>query len=87
MANRLEISPARKTRIENRYKISIAKNYGIEIDPILELHAEWMCDISLYEQRLEAKISEMLSESAFKPYMSVFDKFGFRLQVRRRSPS
>ncbi|MHC5713810.1 MAG: IS110 family transposase [Nostoc sp.] len=84
LAKRLEISPAGKTRIENRYKISIAKDYGIEIDPILELHAQWMCDISLYEQRLEARISEMLSESAFKPYMSVFDKFGFGLRVRSR---
>ena len=84
LAKRLEISPAGKTRIENLYKISIAKDYGIQIDPILELHAEWMCDISLYEQRLEAKISEMLSESAFKPYMSVFDKFGFGLRVRSR---
>jgi hypothetical protein len=84
LAKRCEISPAGKTRIENRYKISIAKDYGIEIDPILELHAEWMCDISLYEQRLEVKITEMLSESEFKPYMSVFDKFGFGLRVRSR---
>ncbi|MEH2372526.1 IS110 family transposase [Nostoc sp.] len=84
LAKRLEISPAGKTRIENRYKISIAKDYGIEIDPILELHAEWMCDISLYEQRLEARISEMLTETAFKPYMTVFDKFGFGLRVRSR---
>ena len=84
LAKRLEISPAGKTRIENRYKISIAKDYGIEIDPILELHAEWMCDISLYEQRLEARISEMLSCSAFTPYMSVFNKFGFGLRVRSR---
>ncbi|MEH1786755.1 MAG: hypothetical protein V7L23_14540 [Nostoc sp.] len=84
LAKRLEISPAGKTRIENRYKISIAKDYGIEIDPILELHAEWMCDISFFEQCLEVKISEMLTETAFKPYMSVFDKFGFGLRVRSR---
>ncbi len=84
LAKRLEISPAAKTRIENQYKISIVKDYGIEIDPILELHAEWMCDISLFEQRLESRISEMLSEKAFKPYMSVFDEFGFGLRVRSR---
>lgn len=84
LAKRLEISPAGKTRIENRYKISIAKDYGIEIDPILDLHADWMCDISLYEQRLEARISEMLTQTPFKPYMSVFDKFGFGLRVRSR---
>ncbi|MDZ8239710.1 MAG: transposase [Nostoc sp. ChiQUE01a] len=84
LAKKLEISPAGKTRIENRYKISIAKDYGIEIDPILELHAEWMCDISLYEQRLEAIITQMLDLPVFKPYMDVFDKFGFGLRVRSR---
>ncbi|MBC1241899.1 transposase [Nostoc sp. 2RC] len=84
LAKRLEISPAGKTRIENRYKISIAQNYGIEFDPILELHAGWMCDISLFEQHLEARITQMLSEEAFKPYMKVFDKFGFGLRVRSR---
>jgi len=84
LAKRLEISRAGKTRIENRYKISIAHDYGIEIDPMLELHAEWMCDISLYEQRLEVRIREMLVEPAFKPYISVFNKFGFGLRVRSR---
>ncbi|MFN6530970.1 transposase [Nostoc sp. ChiSLP03a] len=84
LAKRLEISPAAKTRIENRYKISIAQDYEIEFDPILELHAGWMCDISLFEQHLEARITQMLSEDEFKPYMSVFDKFGFGLRVRSR---
>jgi hypothetical protein len=84
LAGRSEICPAGKTRMDNRYKTSIAQDYGIKIDPILELHADWMCDISLYEQRIEAKIAQMLSESAFKPYMSVFDKFGFGLRVRSR---
>ncbi|MEH2038468.1 IS110 family transposase [Nostoc sp.] len=84
LAKRLEISPAGKTRIENLYKISIAQDYGIEFDPILELHAGWMCDISLFEQHLEARITQMLSLAEFKPYMSVFDKFGFGLRVRSR---
>lgn len=84
LAKRLEISPAGKTRIENRYKISIARDYGIEVDPILELHADWMCDISLYEQQLEARIREILTQPAFAPYIKVFDKFGFGLRVRSR---
>ncbi|MDZ8261108.1 hypothetical protein [Nostoc sp. ChiQUE01b] len=29
-----------------------------------------MCDISLFEQHLEARIAEMLTETAFKPYMN-----------------
>ena len=78
------ISPPRKTRLDNLYKKSIAHEYGITIDPILELHADWMCDISLYEQRLEARISEMLSLTEFSAYMSVFNKFGFGLRVRSR---
>ncbi|MEH2263686.1 IS110 family transposase [Nostoc sp.] len=84
LAKRLEISPAGKRRIENRYKISIAKDYGIEIDPILELHAQWMCDIAFFEQRLEARITEMLSLDEFKLYVTVFNKFGFGLRVRSR---
>ncbi|HYX18777.1 MAG TPA: transposase [Nostoc sp.] len=84
LAGSPEISPAGKTRMDNRYKISIAQDYGIKIDPILELHAGWMCDISLYEQRLEARITEMLSLTEFKPYTMVFDKFGFGLRVRSR---
>ncbi len=79
-----EISPAGKTRMDNRYKKSIAREYGIEIDPMLRLHAEWMCDISLYEQHLQTRIAQILTESAFAPYMSVFDKFGFGLRVRSR---
>ncbi|AFY48884.1 Transposase [Nostoc sp. PCC 7524] len=84
LAGSSEISPGGKTRMDNRYQKSIAQDYGIEIDPILKLHAQWMCDISLYEQHLEVKISEMLTDSAFKPYMNVFDQFGFGLRVRSR---
>ncbi|MEH1833263.1 MAG: hypothetical protein V7L29_14600 [Nostoc sp.] len=84
LAKRLEISRAGKTRIENRYKISIAQDYGIEFDPILELHAGWMCNISLFEQHSEARIAQMLSCSEFSTYMRVFDNFGFGLRVRSR---
>ncbi|OCQ96062.1 transposase [Nostoc sp. MBR 210] len=84
LAENPEISPAGKTRMNNLYKKSIAKDYEIEVDPILRLHADWMCDISLYEQRLETRILEILTESAFAPYMKVFDKFGFGLRVRSR---
>jgi hypothetical protein len=70
--------------MDNLYKKSIAREYGIEIDPILELHADWLCDIALYEQRLEAKIAEILTQPMFAPYMQVFNKFGFGLRVRAR---
>lgn len=84
LAGSSEISPAGKTRMDNRYKKSIAQDYGIQIDPVLELHAGWMCDISLFEQHLEARITQILSVSEFKAYMNVFDNFGFGLRVRSR---
>jgi hypothetical protein len=84
LSKRLEISPAGKTRMDNRYKNSIACEYGLEISPILELHADWLCDIAAFEQHIEEVISEILTAPEFKPYMRVFDKFGFGLRVRSR---
>lgn len=84
LAKRPEISTSGKTRLDNFYKKSVARQYEIEIDPILELHADWMCDISLYEQYLESQIREMLTQPEFAPYIKVFDKFGFGLRVRGR---
>ena len=43
-----------------------------------------MCDISLFEEKLEARISEVLTEPTFCPYLAVFDEFGFGLRVRSR---
>ena len=84
LAKREDISPLGKKRLDNLYEKSIAREYGLEIDPMLELHSQWMCDIAQYEQRLESRIREMLAEPVFKPYIEVFNKFGFGLRTRAR---
>ncbi|HLO88726.1 MAG TPA: transposase, partial [Nostocaceae cyanobacterium] len=84
LANRLEITPTGVTRMNNRYKNSIAKTYQIEIDQFLRLHANWLCDIALEEQSIEAELVQLLKLDEFKPYNDVFDKFGFGIRVRAR---
>jgi len=79
-----EVSPAGLTRLNNRYKESIATTYKIEIDPILRLHADWLCDISVQEERIEASIEKLISSEEFSGYNQIFDKFGFGLRVRAR---
>jgi len=84
LANHPQISLSGNTRMSNRYKQSIAPKYGLEISPITKLHAQWMCDIHIFEQRLESQIAEILCQQDFKHYMDLFDKFGFGLRVRSR---
>lgn len=79
-----EVAPTSWTRLQNQYSRSIAKFYGLAIDPLLRLHADWLCDIALTEQRLEAEIAKLLADDCFKVYNSIFDAFGFGLRVRCR---
>ncbi|MBH8576968.1 transposase [Nostocaceae cyanobacterium CENA369] len=79
-----EISPRSLTILNNKYKNSVAVAYGIEIDPTLRTHADWLCDIELEEQRIEAEITALVSEQYFKPYNQIFGQFGFGLRVRAR---
>ncbi|MEA5515522.1 transposase [Nodularia sp. UHCC 0506] len=84
LSNDIEISKSGKTLYDGKYKTSIVQEYGLEIDPILRLHAEWICDIERYEHQLEADLEKMLTADDFKPYMKIFDKFGFGLRIRSR---
>jgi hypothetical protein len=84
LANDPEISKRGKTLYDSKYKDSIAQEYGLEIDPILQLHSRWICDIEKYEQQLESELTEMLNMDEFKSYIKVFDKFGFGLRIRSR---
>jgi hypothetical protein len=38
-------------RLQNQYSKSIAQTYGLTIDPLLQLHSQWLCDIKKTEQR------------------------------------
>ncbi|MCV3216679.1 hypothetical protein OGM63_24780 [Plectonema radiosum NIES-515] len=56
----------------------------MNIDPVLRLHADWLCDIALIEQRIEKDIAWLLTDDGFKIYNQIFDLFGFGLRVRSR---
>lgn len=79
-----EVSPTSWKRLQNQYSKSIAQAYGLVIDPVLRLHADWLCDIVLTEQRIEKDIAWLLTDEGFKIYNSIFDLFGFGLRVRSR---
>jgi hypothetical protein len=79
-----EVSPTSWKRLQNQYSKSIAKAYNLNIDPLLQLHADWLCDIKKTEQRIEGEIRKLLADDCFKVYNSIFDLFGFGLRVRSR---
>lgn len=79
-----EVSLQGWNRVQNQYDASIALAYKIDIDPIVQLHADWLCDIQHYEQRLEAQLSDLLADNCFLDYNRIFDSFGFGLRVRAR---
>jgi hypothetical protein len=79
-----EVSGRNLTMLNTKYKNSVAVARGITIDPVLKTHANWLCDIELTEQRIEAEITELLAEECFKTYNQIFNKFGFGLRVKAR---
>jgi hypothetical protein len=79
-----EVFPRSWTQLQNQYSKSIAIAYGLAIDPLLQLHANWLCDIKKTEQRIEREIAKLLTDDCFKVYSSIFDSFGFGLRVRSR---
>lgn len=84
LAGRNDMAPNSKTQLDNLYKKSIATEYGIKIDSTLKQHADWLCDISLNEQAIEAELTTLVYLNDFKMCNKVFDKFGFGLRVRAR---
>jgi hypothetical protein len=76
------VSPQSWKRLQNQYSKSIAIAKGLNIDPLLQLHASWVCDIKKTEQLLEGEIGKLLSDDCFKIYNQIFDLFGFGLRVR-----
>lgn len=84
LSERNDMAPVSKTRLDNLYKKSIAGEYGIKIDSTLRQHADWLCDIALNEQAIEAELKALVYLDDFKLCNSVFDLFGFGLRVRAR---
>jgi len=79
-----EMTKSGKTRIDNTYNDSIAKKHGIEIDSITRVHADWLCDISLYESKLEKQVEKILCSGEFSKYMLIFTKFGFGTRTKAK---
>ncbi|MBW4676735.1 MAG: hypothetical protein KME52_22815 [Desmonostoc geniculatum HA4340-LM1] len=79
-----EVHPQSYKSITKIYQQSIVVQLGLEIDPIVRLHADWLCDIDLEEQRLEALLKPLVNDEQFKTYNQVFDSFNFGLRIRAR---
>ncbi|RCJ23193.1 hypothetical protein A6S26_01155 [Nostoc sp. ATCC 43529] len=77
-----ELHPPTYKSITKIYQQSIALQLRLEIDPIVRLHADWLCDIDPEEQRLEALLKPLVNDDQFKIYNQVFDQFNFGLRIR-----
>ena len=75
---------SQQTILDKKFDESVAEQYGLSPDFNLRQHASWLCDISLFEQEIEAKISQILNETCFKQYIQVFNKFGFGMRIKAR---
>ncbi|MEH2140853.1 IS110 family transposase [Nostoc sp.] len=81
---KLEVHPPSYKSISRQYQQSAAVQFGFEIDPIVQLHASWLCDIDIEEQRLEIKLKSLVNDELFKIYNLIFDQFNFGLRIRAR---
>lgn len=68
------------SRIEREYSQSIAKILGIEISQHTRDHALAICQLELRKFKAESRLSEMLLNPKFQPYLKVFKEFGFGLR-------
>ncbi|MBH8578386.1 transposase, partial [Nostocaceae cyanobacterium CENA369] len=80
----LEVHPASYKSLTRQYQQSAAVQFGFSIDPFVRLHADWLCDIALEEQRLEAVLKSLVNDDQFAKYNQVFDLFKFGLRIRAR---
>jgi hypothetical protein len=67
------------TRYENKYRLSVGHSLNIIISDYTRSHALMITTI---EQRISERLSwfeSILNEPQFKPYFTVFDRFGFGL--------
>ena len=71
-----------KTRYDNKYKLSVAHDLGIEISNYTRNHARLIIDIEeRYSSHLEL-IEKAIAIPEFAPYNRVFNRFGFGTTLR-----
>ncbi|MEH1807805.1 IS110 family transposase [Nostoc sp.] len=81
---KLQVHPPSYKSIAKQYQQSAAVQFELEIDPTVRLHAGWLCDIDIEEQRLETILKSLVNDEQFKIYNQIFDQFGFGLRIRAR---
>ncbi|MDZ8067753.1 MAG: transposase [Nostoc sp. DedQUE08] len=79
-----EVHPQSYKSIARLYQKSISRELGLDIDPIVRLHGDWLCDINIEEQRLEFELKALVNDPLFKTYNQIFDQFNFGLRIRAR---
>lgn len=72
----------KNARYDNKYKISIAHDLGIEISDFTRRHAHTIIDIEKRYTETMEQIEKAIALPEFDPYHRVFDRFGFGLTNR-----
>ncbi len=70
------------TRYDNKYKLSIAPELGIEISTYTRSHAKIIVGLEMRIGVILETITEEISQKEFDDYNAVFDRFNFGLNVR-----
>jgi hypothetical protein len=68
----------KSTRYDRLYKQSV----GLGITNTVRFHAKRICDLQCEEHVIEGELRELLADSRFELYRTVFKKFGFGLRMQ-----
>ena len=64
---------------ENKYKLSVAHQLGVEISEYSRAHARTIYDLELRITENYNQLEKVLNIEEYQPYYEVFDRFGFGL--------
>jgi hypothetical protein len=64
-------------RKSNRYDRLYSQTVGLGITDTVREHAKRICDLQSEEHSIESELQELLADSRFDSYRTVFKKFGF----------
>lgn len=67
------------TRAENKYKLSVVHDLGIEISDYTRSHSKAIIDLELRLGKHYDFLVAAIDREEFKPYLRVFNRFGFGL--------
>jgi hypothetical protein len=70
------------TRYDNKYKLSIAPELGIEISTYTRSHAKTIVGLEMRISMILETINEEINEPEFDCYNAVFDRFSFGVNTR-----